>query len=113
MTDDDRAAATDTIAAATALDESLTAIEHELVQVELTSEGDSLNYREMLFEKLGALAPVVSSADARPTVQSHLVYEKLAGRIDEQLSALRSVLDGDLAALNRRLADLDVAIIGA
>lgn len=113
LTDDERDAATDTISAATALDESLTAIENELVQVELTSEGDSLNYREMLFEKLGALAPVVSSADARPTVQSHRVYEKLAGQIDEQLSALRSVIDGDLAALNRRLADLDVAIIGA
>lgn len=110
---DERAAVVETLHAATALDEALTAIEHQLVQVELTSEGDSLNYREMLFEKLGALAPVVSSADARPTVQSHRVYEKLAGQIDEQLAAFRSVVDGDLAALNRRLADLDVAIIGA
>lgn len=103
----------DTVAAATELDRALTAIEQELVQVELTSDGDSLNYREMLFEKLGALAPVVSSADARPTVQSHGVYDKLAGQIDEQLAALRSVVDGDLADLNRRLADLDVAIVGA
>ena len=114
LEDDDRGdAVADTIAAATALDEALTEIEHQLVQVELTSEGDSLNYREMLFEKLTALAPVVSSADARPTVQSHQVYAKLAGQIDEQLDALRSVVDGDLSALNRRLADLDLAIIGA
>jgi photosystem II stability/assembly factor-like uncharacterized protein len=111
---DDRGdAVADTIASATALEEAMSAIENELVQVELTSEGDSLNYREMLFEKLSGLAPVVSSADARPTVQSHLVYEKLSGQIDEQLAALRSVIDGDLAALNRRLAELDLAIIGA
>lgn len=110
--DDGSGEAADAITSASALGDALTTIEHELVQVELTSEGDSLNYREMLFEKLGALAPVVSSADARPTVQSHRVYDKLAGQIDEQLAALRSVIDGDLAAFNRRLADLDLPIIG-
>lgn len=110
---DDRDEIGETIASATALDEALTRIENELVQVELTSDGDSLNYREMLFEKLSLLAPVVSSADARPTVQSHRVYEKLSGQIDEQLAALRSVIDGDLADLNHRLAKLELDIIGA
>ena len=57
------------------------------MQAEFTSDGDTLNYREKLFEKLSGLPPVVSSADARPTTQSYAVYRKLAGQADEQLSA--------------------------
>ena len=90
----------------------MTEIEHQLVQVEFTSEGDSLNYREMLFEKLNGLTPVVSSADARPTVQSHQVYDKLAGQIDEQIGALGELVDTDLVQLNDRLRELGVDIIG-
>ncbi|MEO6652613.1 MAG: glycosyl hydrolase, partial [Ilumatobacteraceae bacterium] len=109
LADDDDAA--DILAGADALMERLTAIENELVQVEFTAAGDSLNYREMLFEKLGNLAPIVSSADARPTTQSHAVFAKLAGQIDEQLAALRTVLDDDLAALNAQLNDHGVHTI--
>jgi hypothetical protein len=46
-------------------------------------------------------------------VQSHRVYDKLAGQIDEQLAALGAVVDGDLAELNAKLAELGVDIIGA
>ena len=70
---------------------------NELVQVEFTSDGDTLNYREKLFEKLSGLPAVVGSADARPTTQSYAVYEKLAGQADEQLSALATLIDEDLA----------------
>ncbi|MEM9566642.1 MAG: glycosyl hydrolase, partial [Actinomycetota bacterium] len=90
----------------------LTAIEDELIQREFTSAGDTLNYREKLIEKLGAVVPVVASADTAPTRQSHQVYEKLAGQITEQLGALDELIDGDLAALNRDLADLGLDIIG-
>ena len=99
-------------AAAAAVREQLVAIELQLVQPELTSAGDSLNYREQLFEKLSDLPPVVSSADTRPTVQSYAVYDKLAGRADTQLAALATVVNGDLAALNTQLATLGTPIIG-
>lgn len=105
-------AAADAIAAAESLVEQLTAFENELVQVEFTSEGDSLNHLEQLFEKLTALTPVVSSADTRPTTQSHQVFDKLARQIDEQLAALQALLDHDLAQVNSHLTDLGVEIIG-
>jgi hypothetical protein len=104
--------AADVIAAATALQDRLTAIEAALVQAEFTSDGDTLNYREQLFEKLSGLPAVVSSADARPTTQSYAVYHKLAAQIDEQLAALTELIDGDLAQLNGRLTELEVSIIG-
>jgi hypothetical protein len=94
------------------LREQLEAVEAELVQVELTSDGDTLNYREKLFEKLSDLPPVVASADARPTTQSYGVYEKLAGQADEQLSTLTALIDVDLAQVNGQLSQLDVGMIG-
>ena len=100
------------IASAEALRERLETIEAELVQAEFTSDGDTLNYREKLFEKLSGLPPVVASADARPTTQSYAVYRKLAGQADEQLSALAAVIGEDLANMNAALVDLGVHIIG-
>ena len=38
--------------------------------------------------------------------------DKLAGQADEQLAALQALRDGELAELNRRIAGLEVAIIG-
>ena len=111
LTDNESAAAV--IAAGEALVERLERIEGELVQVEFTADGDSLNYREKLFEKLGALPPVVSSADTRPTTQSYAVYRKLAGQADEQLTALTALIDTDLTQLNSQLRELGVDIIGA
>jgi hypothetical protein len=100
------------ITAAKAIAEQLAAIENQLVQVEFTSDGDTLNYREMLFEKLSELPPVVASADTRPTTQSYAVFHKLGGQADEQLAALAALIDGDLAGLNSQLGELGVSIVG-
>jgi hypothetical protein len=102
----------DAIVAAKVLSDQLAAIENELVQVEFTADGDTLNYREKLFEKLSALPPVVASADARPTTQSYAVFRKLAGQADQQLAALSALVDSDVATFNGQLAELGVSIIG-
>ena len=106
-------ATADVRSAITDLGERLAAVESQLVQKEFTADGDTLNYREQLFEKLSALTPVVSSADTRPTTQSYAVFDKLSAAIAEQLGALRTLLDDDLAALNARLSGLGVAFISA
>ena len=110
LADNESAAAT--IAAVQALKVQLEGVEAELVQAEFTSDGDTLNYREKLFEKLSALPPVVGSADARPTTQSYAVYQKLVSQADEQLSTLTALIEGDLALLNDQLGQLGVSIIG-
>jgi hypothetical protein len=94
------------------LSDRLAAVEDELVQVEFTSDGDTLNYREKVFEKLSDLPSVVGSADARPTTQSYAVYSKLASQADAQLSALRALIEADLATVNAQLGELGVGIIG-
>jgi photosystem II stability/assembly factor-like uncharacterized protein len=104
--------AANVITKAKAITEQLAAVENQLVQVEFTSDGDTLNYREMLFEKLSELPPVVASADTRPTTQSYAVFQKLGGQADAQLAALAALIDGDLARLNTQLGELGVSIIG-
>ena len=109
---DDEAAA-DVVAAIAPLQEQLREVEAGLVQRELTSAGDSLNYRESVWEKLSGLSPIVSSADTRPTVQSHEVFAKLAGQADEGLAAYRALVDGDVAAFNEQLDALGHGTVGA
>lgn len=92
--------------------EKFTAVEHELVQHEFRSEGDTLNHRQMLFEKLSGLVPVIASADARPTKQSYAVYEKLVAQVDTQLEILDTLLTSELVAVNDRLADVNVGVVG-
>ncbi|MCB0991622.1 MAG: hypothetical protein KDB16_11620, partial [Acidimicrobiales bacterium] len=84
--------------------DALRAVEDELVQREFTSEGDTLNYREKLFETLSGLPPIVSSADTRPTTQSYAVFQKLSGLADAQLEALQHIVDTEVAAVNQELA---------
>lgn len=83
------------------------------MQPDLASEGDSLNYREQLWEKLDDLVPVVASADAKPTAQSYAVFEKLSGEMDPHLSVLDELIAGDLAALNDALGALGVDVVDA
>jgi len=102
----------DAVAGAKELVAKLDAVEGEMVQAELTSEGDSLNYREMLFENLSGLVPVVRSADKKPTTQSYAVYDKMAGQVDDRLGELQALLDGDLVRLNKQVASMGVVVVG-
>ncbi len=110
---DELANGSDAAATARSLVEALSVVENALVQPEFTSAGDSLNYREKLFEKLSALEPVVSSADARPTQQSFAVFDKLSGQAEEQLSTLKQLIDADLDALNAAISELGLGAIHA
>ena len=103
----------DLLADIDAMVDRFAAIEAELVQKELTTPGDTLNYRLKLFEKLGDLVPIVSSADARPTVQSREVFAKLGGQIDEQLGRLAELRSGALADLNGQLGATGQGIVEA
>ncbi|MFT7475274.1 MAG: photosystem II stability/assembly factor-like uncharacterized protein [Verrucomicrobiales bacterium] len=92
--------------------EALASVEAELVQAELKSEGDSLNYREQLFEVLSGLRPIVASADSAPTKQSFEVYNKLKAKADDLLGQLETVRSGPLADLNESLTAAGVAVVG-
>ncbi|MGH2443017.1 MAG: glycosyl hydrolase, partial [Chloroflexota bacterium] len=86
----------------------LNAIEDRLTR---TEPDTGLHYTAelRLSGKLAALKAAVDFTDAAPTTQAFEVYSELSSRIDEQLAALRGLLDSDLADLNQLLRD-EVAI---
>ncbi len=99
------------VAAAKALSEKLDAIEGELLQVKIQSDQDSLNFPVKLNAKLSALAFMVGGADAAPTKQAGELFSDLAGKVDAQLDALKSVLADDVPSFNKLVAGSEISAI--
>ncbi|MFQ5721951.1 MAG: hypothetical protein ACE5GI_05630, partial [Candidatus Aminicenantales bacterium] len=58
-----------------------------------------------------ALASVVTSADARPTDQSYLVFKELASKADKQLAKLQEIFKTDLQVFNQKVKETDIPAI--
>jgi hypothetical protein len=82
---------------------SLSAIEEEIYQVRNQSNQDPLNFPIKINNKLAALLSHVEGGEARPTDQSHAVFQMLSEQLDQQLSALNRVVDQELAQYNQQL----------
>jgi photosystem II stability/assembly factor-like uncharacterized protein len=96
---------------AKALGRRLTDIEEALYQTKSKSEQDPLNFPIRLNNKLALLGETVSSADARPTDPSYVVYDDLARRIDAELAKLRQAMGPDLEAFNRQVVEAGVPAV--
>lgn len=88
------------IAAADELNKKMTPIEEKLMQVKMKSSEGNLRYPNELNEAFDALSHTIEYADAAPTRPQIEVYDLLNARLQEQLKALREVLNRDLPALN-------------
>jgi hypothetical protein len=82
------------------LSDKLTEIEKKLVNPDLKSNQDVLNFPPALDHQLIGIAVAVSSADSRPTESSWTYYKEVAGRLAAILSELDGVLGKDLADFN-------------
>ena len=86
---------------ANALIKKLTAIEEELYQTKNRASEDPLNYPIKLNNKLAYVLGTVANSESQPTMQSYMVYEDLAPKVNAQLRALSGVLGKDVAAFNK------------
>ena len=94
----------DATRAMAALEERLVALEMELVDLRLTGNGqDGVRFGSKLIAKLGYLVNGLTNADFRPTDQQGEVQGILRGQLQQQLTALESLLGADLNALNALL----------
>jgi hypothetical protein len=95
--------------AAQSLDQRLYAVESRLTRV---IGPNSLNLPPKGLDlKLAALTSVVGAADFAPTRQSYEVFDDLKARVDAALSALRKVVDVDLAGFLSLVKELEVPLI--
>ena len=97
--------------AAKKLNDKLTAVEEELIQVKIKSSQDALNYPIKLNNKLAALAGTVGGADTRPTKQQYAVFNDLSAKVDAQLSKYREIMSVDLPAFNKLVKEQDVPAV--
>lgn len=98
---------------AKSLKEQVLEIEKVLVYPDLPGGwAGRLNKGMQTLRKLVALPSVVGLGDYRPTQQSYAVYDKIAAEIDEQLTQLDALVDGDLATFNESISKQGISIIG-
>jgi photosystem II stability/assembly factor-like uncharacterized protein len=102
----------DIVAAADGLLARLAAIEETLILPGEQKDTYHLTQRPRLNEAIASLVPVIGTADARPTEQAEALVEEYTAAIREQVAALESVLGGEIASLNQRIAQASsVAIL--
>ncbi|NUN46871.1 exo-alpha-sialidase [bacterium] len=82
------------------IQDSLSAIENELIQTKIKSSQDVLNYPMRLNNKLAALAADVASADVRPTDAQYAVYEDIRAKADRWLAQLKPILEKEIPRFN-------------
>jgi photosystem II stability/assembly factor-like uncharacterized protein len=110
LEDDDQPAI---IEAADSLYAKLQAVEDKMLQP-IAAEGDSKSFRypNMLYSKLSVLAgDVASSVDFAPNAQQREVHQVLKARMVQYQGELDALLRSDVAAFNRMIRELNLAII--
>ncbi|MDP5054933.1 MAG: hypothetical protein NWP69_14180, partial [Congregibacter sp.] len=93
-----------------ALDETVTAIENQMLQIKHTGKGqDTIRLPGMIMEKLAYLASTVAIADFKPADQYIDVYAKLSAEWAEVKAAWEQVKGGDVVRLREKMIASGVA----
>jgi hypothetical protein len=93
-----------------ALKEKLSALEGQLINVD---EGKPQPGGNRLEEKLVALSGLIDESDDAPTQGAREVLAKLETQVQEQVAALRHVLDDDVRSFNELVSTLELPPVGA
>ena len=88
------------IAAAKSLDQKMTPVEEQLIQVKMKSSEGNLRYPNMLNEQYWSFNELIQSFDQAPTAQQLQVYDELHTRLTAQLAKWQQIQTADVPALN-------------
>ena len=87
------------------LDAKLVDFEDFFFPVGITGSGDELRWPDKFFAKLGFLAGHVGESDFPPTSQQREVHEMFKKQLAEKTQTLRLLIENDVAALNKLIAE--------
>ncbi len=88
------------VAAAKALDQKMTPVEGQLMQIKMKSSEGNLRYPNMLNEEYWSFNELVQYNDAAPTQQQLEVYKDLHQRLEAQLAQWQEIKRTEVPALN-------------
>ena len=94
--------------------DKLTVIEKKLVNPDVKSNQDVLNFTPALDHQFAGLAAAVGSADAKPTDASYVYEKQIQAQLSSVQGELKGVLEKDLAEFNQsvRAADIPPVVVG-
>lgn len=99
----------DMLADIKAVDEAVTTVENQMLQLKHTGKGqDAIRLPGMLLEKLAYLASTIAVADFKPADQYVAVYEKLHAEAAEALNAWAQMKDTEVAGLRETMRSKEV-----
>jgi photosystem II stability/assembly factor-like uncharacterized protein len=90
------------------LDKKLLDFEDFFFPVGLTGSGDELRWPDKFYAKLGFLAGHVGESDFAPTSQQREVHEMFKKQLAEHQDELRRIIDVDVVALNKMIAEKNI-----
>jgi photosystem II stability/assembly factor-like uncharacterized protein len=96
-----------------ALRDDVRSVRELLVQDKIDNFQDSINFPPQLNIKVAHIFVVASSADARPTSQSHEALAALAQEARGVIERLDAIVEGDVARFNARVRELDLPALSA
>jgi hypothetical protein len=99
--------------AAVALEEKLTTVEGELLNLRFRSEKDPLNFEPKLDNLLAYVSNAVAGSDGRPTPAMTEAFQELDQRLQVQLERLKELIDNDIATFNDLARKLAIPIIAS
>jgi photosystem II stability/assembly factor-like uncharacterized protein len=74
---------------------------------------DNLNQGVRLLEQIASLPWAINLGNYRPTDQAHEAFEHMAGKIDAQLLKFNQLIESELPALNKQIAEAQFGAVMA
>jgi len=94
------------------INKKMTTIEEALHQTKAKSGQDVLNFPIRLDDKISGLYDFANSGNAAPAKQVKDAYAELSAQADEQLNALKKIIENDLVKLNMMITEKALPVIG-
>ena len=102
-----------TLAAADAFSSNLSAIEGQLVQVNMKSSEGTLSFPTMLNEAFDSFSQVIDQSDMAPTQPQYEAFRTLGARLDEQLQKWAQLKANELPKVNNLVKQSDLPMLSA
>jgi hypothetical protein len=97
---------------ATDLDQKLTSLRDDLIQIKIKANEDSLAYPQKVDSKLAFLALAVGDgSDSAPTEAAYRIFDKLKKQADASLARWSEIQKNDLAAFQKMVAGQNIQAI--
>jgi len=96
------------LAAADDLEKKMSAVEQQLIQVNMKGSEGNLAFPNMLNEEFDTFSHVIDDADTGPTQPEYELFKVLSGRLDEQLAKWSQLKTDDVPKVRAMIKQAEV-----